>query len=184
MQGIFCQECFSWDRVRCLFGLDYHDKAIQSLLFSANINPNALWREMRVGIYSMPPYDQQPSPIAEIDLIPSYHVRLRFKHARLVSGARTSNPMTFVFASLTYSLESEHVKDRFLATLPYGIVSTDSLDTICERVGSKPTSQELGDKDGYVAWEDINPVLHILFSTCEQRSLRINVYLPPTRGAI
>jgi len=171
------QQNFSWSRVRELFGLPYRDSRVQDLFADLRLDPDALWRELRVGIYSMPPYDQQPSPIAEIDLIPSYHVRLRFKHARLLVSAKTESPKVFVMAAVTYFLESQKPKDRFAGDLPFGIGAADSLEKIAQRAGAPPTTQDLGDEDGYVLWEDRDPRLHVLFSTRENRPLRVNVFL-------
>ena len=178
---IISQQNFSWNRVRELFGVPYRDPRIQELFSQVKLNPDALWREVRVGIYSMPPHDQQPSPIAEIDLIPSYCMRLRFKHANLVAGARTEFPTRFVLAAVTYFLESEKPEERFSSGLPYDILATDDLDSIFKRVGSPPTGQhwEEGKEDGYIIWEDRNPLLHILFSIREKRALRVNVFLAP-----
>jgi hypothetical protein len=176
------QQNFSWKRVRDLFGVPYRDPRIQELFSRVNLNPDELWREVRVGIYSMPPHDQQPSPVAEIDLIPSYRVRLRFRHAALVKGAAAASPTTFVFSGITYFLEYEDGLEPFLGGLPHGIRPTDDLDAIVEHVGSPPTGRHFkqGEDDGYVIWEDRNPILHVLFSTKEKRPLRVNVYLAPS----
>ena len=176
------QQNFSWDRVRGLFGLPYRDSRVQGLFSDVGSDPDALWREVRVGIYSMPPYDQQPCPIAEIDLIPSYHVRFRFKHAELVVGAKTGFPRAFVLAAVTYFLESQKLEERFSGGLPFGILATDNLEAIIGRVGAAPTTRELGEEDGYVLWEDRNPQVHVLFSTRENRPLRVNVFLAPKEG--
>ena len=171
------QQSFSWNRIRDLFGLPYGDPRIQEVFSDVELNADELWREVRVGIYSMPPYDRQPSPVAEIDLIPSYHVRFRFRHAKLVEGAKTESATTFVMAAVTYFLESEIPIKRFVAALPFGILATDNLEVIAERVGAPPTHQELGEEDGYVIWKDRNPFLHVLFSTREKRPLRVNAFL-------
>jgi hypothetical protein len=174
-------ESFSWSRVRDLFGLPYHDSRVQELFTEAGLRPDASWRELRVGIYSMPPHDQQPSPIAEIDLIPSFQIRFRFKHASLVVGAKAESPTTFVLAAVTYFLESEKPEGRFSAGLPFGILVSDTLESIIERVGAPPTHRQLGEDDGYVIWEDRNPVFHVLFSIREKRPLRVNVFLAPKK---
>lgn len=171
------QQSFSWPRVRDLFGVPYHDSHIQELFSDVNLTPDSLWREVRVGIYSMSPYDRRPSPITEIDLIPSYHVRIRFKQAQLLVDAKTESPTTFVLAAVTYFLENETPEERFVAELPFGILGTDDLDKIAERVGSPATDRVLDENDGYVQWKDRNPVLHVLFSVREKRPLRINVFL-------
>jgi hypothetical protein len=176
----FDQQHFSWNRVRPLIGRPYRDLAVQERFTDVGLDPDALWREVRVGIYSMSPYDQQPSPIAEIDLIPSYHVRFRFKHAELVKGALTEIPAAFVMAAVTYFLESLKPEERFTGGLPFGILATDTLEAIIERVGDPPTTRELDEEDGYVVWEDRNPRLHVLYSTREKRPLRVNVFLAPT----
>jgi hypothetical protein len=172
-------ESFYWSRIRDLFGLPYWDPRIQELFTEVGLVPDTLWRELHVGIYAMPPHDQQPSPIAEIDLIPSFRIRFRFKHASLVAGAKTAASTTFVFAAVTYFLESENPEERFSGELPFGILPSDDLEAIVQRVGTPPTRRELGDEDGYVVWEDRNPVLHVLFSTREKRPLRVNVFLAP-----
>jgi len=171
------QQSFSWNRVRELFGVPYHDSRVQQLFSDVELNPDALLREVRVGIYSMAPYDRQPSPVAEIDLIPSFHVRFRFKHAELVTEAKTEPSKTFVMAAVTYFLEGEISEERFAAPLPFGILGTDSVDALIDRVGSPPTARILGEKEGYVIWKDRNPLLHVLFSPQENRPLRVNVFL-------
>lgn len=178
------QQSFSWNRARDLFGLPYRDSRIQELFSDVRLNPDELWREVRVGIYSMPPHDRQPSPIAEIDLIPSYSVRFRFKHAELVAGAKTEFSKTFVMAAVSYFLESQKPEERFVAALPFGILANDNAESIAERVGVPPTRLALGEEDGYMIWEDRNPVLHVLFSVREKRPLRINVFLDQKDGAI
>jgi hypothetical protein len=172
-------ESFYWSRIRDLFGLPYRDPRIQELFTEVGLSPDASWRELHIGIYAMPPYDKQPSPIAEIDLIPSFRIRFRFKHASLVAGARTESQTTFVFAAVTYFLESENEKERFSGELPFGIRQSDDLESIEKRVSAPPTRRELGEVDGYVEWEDRNPVLHVLYSTREKRPLRVNVFLGP-----
>jgi hypothetical protein len=174
------QTPFSWDRIAELLGIPARDPRIQDLFDQAGLNPDELWREVRVGIYSMPPHDQQPSPIAEIDLSPSYGVRLRFKHASLVAGAKTASPTTFVFSAVTYFLESRKPEERFRGQLPWSILATDDPDVVVERVGSPPTHRdwEEGEETGYLIWEDRNPVLHVLFSIPKERPLRVNVFLP------
>ena len=169
----------SWDRIAELLGIPYSNPRIQELFSQVKLHPDELWREVRVGIYSMPPYDQQPSPIAEIDLIPSYGVRLRFKHASLVAGAQTVSPTTFVFSAVTYFLESSKPEERFHGRLPWDILATDDPDSIIERVGSPPTHRDWdeGEETGYLLWEDRNPVLHVLCSIPEKRPLRVNVFL-------
>ena len=176
------QKNFNWERIRSLLGIPYHDPSVQQLFSQLGLSPDVLWREVRVGIYSMPPFDQQPSPIAEIDLIPIYCVRIRFKHANLVVGANTNSPTTFVLAAVTYFLESKDVETRFRGELPYGILSTDKLESVVKRVGCSPTVRiwEKGEETGYVAWEDRNPILHVLFNIRENRILRVNVFLAPT----
>ena len=37
-----------------------------------------------------------------------------------------------------------------MGTLPFGILTTDTLEAIGERVGAPPTTQELEEEDGYV----------------------------------
>jgi hypothetical protein len=176
-------ESFYWSRIRDLFGLPYRDPRIQELFTEVGLSPDASWRELHVGIYAMPPYDNQPSPIAEIDLIPSFRIRFRFKHASLVAGATTESPTTFVFAAVTYFLESENEEERFSGELPFGIRQSDDLESIEKRVSVPPTRRKLGEEDGYVEWDDRNPVLHVLYSTREKRPLRVNVFLgPKTQG--
>jgi hypothetical protein len=171
------QQNFSWDRVGNLIGLPYHDPLVQKLFSDAKLDPESLWREVRVGIYSMPPHDQQPSPIAEIDLVASHQIRFRFKHASLVVGAKAKSPTAFVMASVTYFLDSPKPKERFAAGLPFGILSTDNLEAIIKHVGRPPTEQEIDEKDGYVAWKEQSPVIHVLYSVKEKRPLRTNIFL-------
>ena len=173
---------FSWDRVRGLLGLPYRDLRIREVFADAKLDPDAIWRELRVGIYSMPPRDREPSPLAEIDLIPIHHVRFRFKHAGLVVGAKTEVPTVFVLAAVTYFLESQKPEGRFSGSLPLGILATDEPESIIERVGAPPTHLEAGTEDGYMVWEDRNPRLHVLFSTPEKRPLRVNVFLAPSEA--
>lgn len=174
---------FGWRRVGGLIGIPSNDPRIRELLSNVGLDPHSLWRELRVGIYTMPPYDAQPSPLAEIDLIPTYHLRLRFKHARLVEGARGVSPDEFVFSAVTYFFESSVPEERFAGDLPYNIQAADDPAQVIARVGVPPSIQDWndGNETGYLQWADRNPNLHLLFNIPERRILRVNVFLAPTR---
>jgi hypothetical protein len=170
---------FSWRNMELLFGLPYVNSQIQDLFAQANLQPDKLSRELRIGIDSMPPYDTEPASTMEIDLSPSYHVRLRFKKASEVKGAKTDNPQTFVLGALTYFLNVDDTVNGYKGLLPAGIESTDTADKIIERLGRPPTEQDFHNElpDGYLVWEDQNPVLHVLF---EGALKRVNVFLAST----
>ena len=171
---------FSWKRVRDLIGRPYREGAVQELFWDVGLDPDALWREVRVGIYSMPPHDQEPSPVAEIDLIPSYHVRFRFKRARLVKGATAVSAEEFVMAAVTFFLEDDEGKAfQSILELPYGLSTSSTLSDCIARVGSEPTELVVDERDGYAEWTDRNPRFHVLFNEPGKRLARINVYLAP-----
>jgi len=173
---------FSWDQVSGLFGVPYRDPRVQQLFTRVGLDPDALLGEVRVGIYSMPPHDKQPSPTTEIDLSPSFRVRMRFKHARLILGAQQGvAPDESVVAAITYLLESKVPGERFEGALPYGIAATDDPAAIERRAGAAPTEREWDPQSdsGYSAWKERNPILHVLLSVPERRPLRVNVFLAP-----
>ncbi len=172
---------FSWDRVRGLFGLPFRDPRVQALFLEAGVDPERLWREVRVGIYAMPPHDKEPCPTAEVDLVPSFRVRIRFKHASLVSATGPVSSTTFVLAAVTYFLESTEELKPFRGLLPFGILATDNLERIAGRVGSPPTSNVFteGEELGYAIWEDRDPRLHVLYNAKEDHLVRVNVFLAP-----
>jgi hypothetical protein len=190
-------EFFDWNRVHALFGLPFRDPSVQNLFLRAGLFPDKLVREHRLGIYSMPPHDKAPCPVAEIDLSPSFRVRIRFKHPSLVKmptalasppGRTISHPLvdqgpdTFVLSGITYFLEGNDEVEPFSAPLPYGIQSGDDLRAVEARVSAPPTKAvfEPGDESGYAIWEDRVPVLHVLFSMGEKEvPWKVNVFLPP-----
>jgi hypothetical protein len=171
---------FSWRRVRDLIGRPYRTGPVQELFWDAGLDPDALWREVRVGIYSMPPHDRQPSPVTEIDLIPSYHIRFRFKRAQLVRGATAITDDEFVLAAVTYFLERNDGRPLpQTPELPYGLTATSTLSDCIARVGSTPTELVTDEEDGYAEWTDRNPRFHVLFKEPGKRLARINIYLAP-----
>ena len=180
-------DAFSWTRVRELLGLPYHDPRVQDLFARAGVNPDSLLRDVRVGIYSMPPHDQQPCPVTEIDLTAMFRVRMRFRHARLVKGASaTAAPTDFVFSGITYFLEYDPPLEPFRGSLPWGIGPTENVNEIVERVGRPPNTlhETPGDEFGFVLWDDKNPVLHVLFLNHDKRVVRINAFLPANGSEI
>jgi len=177
---------FAWHRVRDLIGQPYASPQVRGLFAHTGLDPDDLLTENRVGIYSMPPHDRQPCPVKEIDLTPSYRVRLRFRHARLVVGAAAVPPPTLVFTGITYFLENDHDLVPFAAGLPADIRPTDDVEAIIGRMGSRPSGFhfEPGEETGYMVWEDRNPIVHILFRGHDQLPLRITVYLAPSGDAV
>jgi len=190
-------EFFEWNRVQTLFGLPFSDPSVQNLFLRAGLFPAKLLREHRLGIYSMPPHDKAPCPVTEIDLSPSFRVRIRFKHPTLVKmpialasppRSTISHPLidqgadTFVLAGITYFLEGNDEVEPFSAALPYLIQPGDDLRTVTAHVGAPPTKEVFttGDDSGYAIWEDRIPVLHILFAMGgDERPLKVNAFLPP-----
>jgi hypothetical protein len=172
---------FSWKNTEPLLGLPRSDPRIGDLFAQTGLPMDELWRDLRVGIDSMPPHDQEPASVAEIDLTPSYHVRLRFRHARLVQGARTAEPQTFVLAAMTYFLDPSQAGGGYQGDLPAGIEGGDSPSRIIERIGRPPSEQSLdpSTNHGFMVWEDRNPVLHVLLGMPQQQLLRVNVFLAP-----
>ncbi len=171
-------DCFSWNRVCGLLGIPYRYPQVQELFGCAKVVPDKHWREVRVGIYSMPPRDQEPCPIAEVDLCSTFRTRFRFKHADLL-GIDSFPPSTFVMSSVTYFIDHEDGLEPFSGRLPFGIKLDDRLDSVLKRIGKPPSNHVFENEKtfGYVSWENQSPVLHILFNTIEQRPIRISVFL-------
>ena len=177
---------FSWRRIQELIGAPATDSRVRALFANVGSKLEELWIDDRVGIYSMPPRDQQPCPQKEIDLSPSYRVSLGFRHAGLVLGAAAVPPTTFVFNAVTYHLEHEDGMVPFAAALPAGIRPTDDVDAIIKKVGRQPPTFELepGDDSGYMMWDDQNPIVHVLFRERDKRPLRVNVFLAPNGDGV
>ena len=176
----FDHQKFAWMRLRDLFGLPYGDQRVQEIFARAALRPDELSRELRVGIESMPPHDKQPCSLAEIDLTPSYRVRLRFKHAQTVTGAAPGvSPKTFVFAGVAYFLDTDGGRAPFSAGLPEAIRPTDDIPGTLARVGSAPTDGDYADPDDtvFAMWEDRNPILHVLFGEEPKRPIKVTVFL-------
>lgn len=177
---------FSWKIVEPLLGLPRSDPRIVHLFARAGLPPmDELWTELRVGIDSMPPHDQKPASAAEIDLTPSYHVRLRFRHAQTVQGASVSEPDTFVLTGVTYFLDAAETGEGYRGDLPAGIEDGDTVPRIIERVGRSASEQRLDPERSYgsLVWEDRNPVLHVLLGMPLQKLLRVNVFLASAMAA-
>jgi hypothetical protein len=176
---------FSFPRFAELFGVPYRDPRVQDIFLRAGLLPDNVLRELRTGIYSMPPHDRAPCPVTEIDLSPSYRLRVRFKEAHLV--ARPTDlpavpPNTPVFSGLMYLLEAGDDVEPFFGELPFGIQPSDDLKGVVARVGAPPTQEVFrpSEESGYALWEDRSPRLHVLFSIpAPQAPLRVNVFLPP-----
>ena len=176
----FDHQKFAWMRIRDLFGLPYGDERVEDLFARAALRPDDLWHEVRVGIESMPPHDKQPCSLAEIDLTPSYRVRLRFKHAQTVMGAAAGvSPTTFVFAGVAYFLDADAGRQPFSAGLPDAIRPTDDLAGTLARVGTPPTGGDYAGPDDtvFAVWEDRNPILHVLFGEEPKRPIKVTVFL-------
>ena len=187
---IFDHSLFSFPRFAELFGAPYRDPRVQDVFVRAGLRPDRVLSELRTGIYSMPPHDKAPCPVTEIDLSPSYRLRIRFKEARLVIRPNQLPPVppnTPVFSGLMYLLEAGDEVEPFFGELPFGIKPSDDLNAVIARVGGPPTKQVFnpGEDSGYAIWEDRSPILHVLFSLgSPQVPLRVNVFLPPVAKAI
>ena len=180
MTASFDHQRFAWLRVRDLFGVPLDDPRVQHLFVRAGLKPDELLREVRVGIESMPPHDKAPCTMAEIDLSPTFRVRVRFKHARMVRGAAPgSAPDAFVLAGIAYFLDTNEGLQPFSAGLPQAIRPTDDIPGVIGRVGVSPTDGDYADQDEtvYAIWEDRNPILHVLFGGEDKRPLKVTVFL-------
>jgi hypothetical protein len=172
---------FAWKNLEPLLGRPRSDSGLANLFAQAGLSMDELWRELRIGIESMPPHDQQPASAAEIDLTPSHHVRLRFRHACTVKGAMADGTHEFVLASVTYFLDPANAGNGYTGDLPAGLEAGDSPARIVERTGRPPSGQRLDPSrnHGFMVWEDRNPVLHVLLSMPQQQLQRVNVFLAP-----
>lgn len=177
---------FSWPHFEHLFGLPYRDPRVQDIFQRAGIVPDRVLSELRTGIYSIPPHDKQPCPVTEVDLSPSYRIRIRFKQARLVIRSAELPPVSPdapILSGLMYLLEANDDVEPFFGKLPFGIQLGDDLKAIVARVGAPPTKEVFvpGDDSGYAIWEDRSPILHVLLSmNAPQVPLRVNAFLPPS----
>jgi hypothetical protein len=177
---------FAWPHFENIFGLPYRDPRVQDIFQRAGIVPDRVLSELRTGIYSMPPHDKQPCPVTEVDLSPSYRIRIRFKQARLVVRSPELPPVppdTPILSGLMFLLEASDDVEPFFGQLPFGIQSGDDLKAVVARVGAPPSKEVFvqGDESGYAIWENRSPILHVLFSTASpQIPLRVNAFLPPS----
>jgi hypothetical protein len=181
----FDHSLFSYPRFEDLFGVPYRDPRVQDIFRRAGLLPDKLIRELRTGIYVMAPHDKAPCPVTEIDLSPSYRIRVRFKEARLVvrpAHLAPVTPSTPVLSGMVLLLEASDDVEPFSGKLPFGIQPGDDLKAVVRRVGVPPSKEvfTLGDDSGYATWEDRLPILHVLFAASEpQVPLQVSTFLPP-----
>lgn len=181
----FDHRMFSYSRFEDLFGIPYRDPRVQDVFRRAGLLPNKLVSELRTGIYAMAPHDKAPCPVTEIDLSPSYRIRVRFKEARLVLRPPHLAPVTSVtpvLSGVIFLLGADDDVEPFSGQLPFGIQSGDDLKAVARRVGVPPSKEVFSpdDDSGYATWEGRLPILHVLFAASEpQVPLQVSTFLPP-----